>query len=157
MNRPKTYTLLFLTMLLGVLSACNMATLGSPLLDNHLASSRAVTGPNGTIDVTGMIGTSMTVSYNSGSPITSAKLYVSEGNGTGLVLAAKEMTYSGGVYSYTLNHPTFTTGEFTLPFLKMLMELKPVFLRELWLILKVGQVSPMDQIMQAQTPVHPLL
>ncbi|WP_165910441.1 RICIN domain-containing protein [Treponema sp. J25] len=107
----KRYPLLFMAAtLLGLLASCNLGTLESPALAGSPDLSRAITGPNGSIDVTGMTGTSMTVTYNAGSQISSAKLYVSEGNGTGLVLAAREMNYSGGVYSYTLSHPTFTAG-----------------------------------------------
>lgn len=92
-----------------VLGACSMTTLDTAGSDGT-KTSRALTGPNGSIDVTGMAGTNMTVTYNAGSQLSYARLYVSEGNGTGLVLAAKDMNYSGGVYSYTLSHPTFTSG-----------------------------------------------
>lgn len=92
-------------------AACSAAALdgkaNAPLGE---AGERALTGANGSIDVTGMTGTGMTVTYNAGSQLAYARLYVSEGNGTGLVLAAKDMNYSGGVYSYTLSHPTFTSG-----------------------------------------------
>ena len=37
-------------------------------------------------------------------------LYVSEGNGTGLVLANQDMTYSSGSYSYTFSNATFVSG-----------------------------------------------
>lgn len=71
--------------------------------------SRAVyTGSSGNVSVTGMQNGNLTVSYNAGSQKTYARLFVSEGNGSGLVLANQNMTYSGGQYTYTLNHPTFT-------------------------------------------------
>src|SRR5574344_1479506 len=57
-----------------------------------------------------MSGTSMTLSYSAGSQKNYARLYVSEGNGTGLVLANQDMSYSGGTYSYTLSHATFVSG-----------------------------------------------
>lgn len=74
------------------------------------AEGRALSGSNGTLEITGMTNTSMTVAWKSGVQISYARLYVSEGNGTGLVLAAKDMNYSNGTYSYTLSHPTFTSG-----------------------------------------------
>lgn len=89
---------------------CTMSTMetsGSPASGT---GERAITGANGSVDVTGMTGTGLTVSYNAGTQLSYARLYVSEGNGTGLVLAARDMNYSGGVYSYTLSHPTFTPG-----------------------------------------------
>jgi hypothetical protein len=72
--------------------------------------SGSITGANGTISVSGMTGASLTVSYTAGKQLASARLYVSEGNGSGLVLASKDMNYSNGVYTYTLTHPTFVSG-----------------------------------------------
>jgi beta-glucanase (GH16 family) len=95
---------------LVVMGACNMATLDSNLPAADSDSSRAVTGSNGSIDVTNMTGTNMTVTYNAGTRLTFARLYVSQGNGTGLVLANKDMTYNNGVYTYTFKHASFTSG-----------------------------------------------
>jgi len=93
-----------------VLGACSVSGLDDATSTAGDPGSRALTGANGSIDVTGMSGTNMTVTYNAGSQLSYARLYVSEGNGLGLVLAAKDMNYSGGVYTYTLSHPTFTSG-----------------------------------------------
>jgi beta-glucanase (GH16 family) len=92
--------------------ACSMASLDTSAASTGAVpqARSAVSGSNGSIDVTGMSGTSLTVSYTAGSQLNYARVYVSEGNGTGLVLAAKDMNYSSGVYSYTLSHPTFTSG-----------------------------------------------
>ncbi len=92
-----------------LLASCSMASFDAKASPES-AGARAVTGTNGTIEVTGMSGTSMTVTWNAGSQVSYARLYVSEGNGLGLVLASKDMNYSGGKYSYTLSRPTFTAG-----------------------------------------------
>ncbi|WP_304225501.1 beta-1,3-glucanase family protein [Gracilinema caldarium] len=93
-----------------LLSACSMGMLDSGKnLEQDLAA-RALTGTNGTLEITNMTGNAMTVTWKSGVQVSYARLYVSEGNGTGLVFAAKDMNYSNGVYSYTLSHPTFTSG-----------------------------------------------
>ncbi len=71
--------------------------------------SRSVySGANGNVSVTEMNNTNLTVSYNAGSQKNFARLFVSEGNGAGLVIANQDMHYSNGVYSYSLSHPTFT-------------------------------------------------
>lgn len=57
-----------------------------------------------------MTNCNLTVSYAPGAQKNYARLYVSEGNGAGLVLANRDMAYSSGTYSYTLNHTTFTPG-----------------------------------------------
>jgi len=92
-----------------VLGACSMAPIEKTATVASDAA-RAVTGANGTIEVTGMSGTSMTVTWNAGTQVSYAKLFVSEGNGAGLVLASQDMNYSAGKYTYTLSHPTFTSG-----------------------------------------------
>lgn len=95
------------------LTACSQLLLPN---DSALAGKRATTsevtlsGSNGSVVISGMSGSSLTVSYNAGKQLSSATLYLSEGNGTGLVLASKPMNYSAGVYTYTFSHATFTTG-----------------------------------------------
>lgn len=74
------------------------------------SAGRALTGTNGMLEISGMTGNSMTVAWKSPSPVTSATFYASEGNGTGLVFAAKPMTYAAGAYSCTVSHPTFASG-----------------------------------------------
>ncbi len=74
------------------------------------ASNITLTGSNGSVVVSGMTGTSLTVSYTPGATITSANLYVTQGNGTGLVLAAQAMTNTSGTYSYTFSNASFTSG-----------------------------------------------
>lgn len=93
-----------------VVSACSMGLLDSGKNLEQGLAARALTGTNGTLEITNMTGNSMTVTWRSGLQVSYARLYVSEGNGTGLVLAAKDMTYSNGIYTYTLNHPTFVSG-----------------------------------------------
>lgn len=97
---------------LVLMSACSvpLQSLGNGLASSDNAESRSVTGSNGTISVSGMTGTSLTVSYTAGKQLSYARLFVSEGNGSGLVLASKDMNYSNGVYTYTLTHPTFVSG-----------------------------------------------
>jgi len=74
-----------------------------------VAVSRSIyAGANGSVSVTGMNNGNLTVSYTAGSQKNFVRLYVSEGNGAGLVLANQDMNYSNGVYTYSLNHPTFT-------------------------------------------------
>jgi hypothetical protein len=74
------------------------------------AARTVVSGTNGTVTVSGMTSCSLTVSYSPGSEKNYARLYVSEGNGSGLVLANQDMIYSSGTYSYTLTNSTFTSG-----------------------------------------------
>ncbi len=93
-----------------VLGACSMSGIDESSAKALGSGERALTGANGSIEVTGMTGTSMTVTYNAGTQLSYARLYVSEGNGLGLVLAAKDMNYSNGVYSYTFSNATFTSG-----------------------------------------------
>ena len=90
-------------------TACNGGFVATGANDD--AASRAVvSGANGTVVVNGMENGNMTVTYQSGSQMNFARLYVSEGNGAGLVLANADMQYANGSYTYTLNHPTFTSG-----------------------------------------------
>jgi len=67
-------------------------------------------GANGTAVISAMSGTSLTVTYSPGKQLNYANLYLSQGNGTGLVLASQAMNYSGGTYTYTFSHSSFTTG-----------------------------------------------
>ena len=90
-------------------TACNVGNVSTDA--KALVADRAVvSGGNGTVTVNGMSNGNMTVSYQAGSQKAYARLYVSEGNGQGLVLANADMSYSNGTYTYTLNHPTFTSG-----------------------------------------------
>jgi uncharacterized repeat protein (TIGR02543 family) len=57
-----------------------------------------------------MTNNQVTVSYTPSSSITSASLYLTLGNGTGLVAAAKPMTNSGGTWSYTFSDPSYVWG-----------------------------------------------
>ncbi len=97
-----------LTALMLLLTACQ-----SPLniTQNH-AAARDVTlsGSAGTISVTNMTNTSLTVTYSPGTQYTSVQLYLSQGNGTGLVLAAQNMNFSAGTYSYTFSNASYTSG-----------------------------------------------
>lgn len=72
-------------------------------------SRSLVSGSNGSVDVSGMSNSSITFTYSS-SQISYARLFVSEGNGSGLVLANRDMNYSNGKYTYTFSHPTFSNG-----------------------------------------------
>lgn len=78
--------------------------------DDNNGNGLPVTGPNGTIYITEMTNSSLTVSYTPESNLTFAKLFISEGDGMGLVLASQDMNYQSGTYSYTYNHPTFKEG-----------------------------------------------
>ncbi|MBQ9282944.1 MAG: RICIN domain-containing protein [Treponema sp.] len=90
---------------LGMMSCSDI---GNSSDENQGVIRTLYSGSNGELSVTGMTNGSLTVSYNAGSQKNFARLFVSEGNGAGLVLANQEMSYSNGVYSYTLSHPTFT-------------------------------------------------
>ncbi len=96
---------------LGASSCSNSLTEG--VIDSAAKSEIArsvINGSNGSLIVNNMSNGNLTVTYNAGSQKVFARLFVSEGNGAGLVLANKDMDYSNGVYSYTLSHPTFTNG-----------------------------------------------
>jgi hypothetical protein len=69
-----------------------------------------LSGPNGSVTITNMTGNGLTVRYSPGRTYTWARLYLSEGNGTGLVRAAQDMAYADGSYSYRFTHPTFVSG-----------------------------------------------
>ena len=96
---------------MAVLLLCTACDSSLTLVENSADVSRAVvSGSNGTVTVSDMSNGNMKVTYNAGSQKNFARLYVSEGNGMGLVLANADMQYSNGVYTYTLNHPTFNSG-----------------------------------------------
>ena len=103
-----TVAALSLLCILSVTS-CSMELDRSGSTSKSTARS-VVSGTNGSITVSGMTGNALTVSYSPGSEKNYARLYVSEGDGTGLVLANQDMTYSSGTYSYTLTNSTFTSG-----------------------------------------------
>lgn len=69
-----------------------------------------LTGPNGTVSVSAMTGSSLTVSYTPAAPVDQARLFLSEGNGIGLVLASQGMANNGGTWTYTFSHPTYVQG-----------------------------------------------
>ena len=86
---------------------------GLTTVDSSPSESSArtvISGTGGAVTVNDMTNGNLTVSYTPGVQKNYARLYVSEGNGVGLVLANRDMTYSSGTYSYTLNHTTFTPG-----------------------------------------------
>lgn len=91
-----------------VLGACN-APFDASGAGETAPADRSVAGTNGTIDVT-TSGTTLTVSYKPGATLSSCKLYMSQGNGTGLVCASQEMTNSGGTYSKSVTNSTFVSG-----------------------------------------------
>lgn len=78
-----------------MLSACSPLTSQSA---EDLSGSRAVssgslelTGSSGTVVLSAMENTNLTISYTPSSAVDLARLYVTPGNGTGLVLAAQTM------------------------------------------------------------------
>jgi len=94
--------------LLMLASCSNGAFLADEVAES--ASRAVLSGSNGSVTVNNMNGNSMTVTYSPGRQLNYARLYVSEGNGTGLVLANAEMSYSGGKYTYTFSNGTFYNG-----------------------------------------------
>ena len=91
---------------LGMMS-CNNSLSPEASFEAEESTRMLYTGTNGNVFATGMTKGNLTISYNAGSAKSFVRLFVSEGNGSGLVLANQDMTYSNGVYSYTLNHPAF--------------------------------------------------
>lgn len=87
-------------------AGCNLTT---NTLNYDSSARSAISNERGTVSVTQMTDSNITVIYKS-EKVNFARLYVSEGNGMGLVLANKDMTYSSGAYSYSFSHPTFTEG-----------------------------------------------
>jgi len=108
MKRMKE-TAVFLLFALAFLS-CSQSLDGTGSESSQNAARTVLTGTNGSVTVSGMSSSSLTVTYSPGSQKNYARLYVSQGNGTGLVLANKDMTYSSGTYSYTFTNSTFTSG-----------------------------------------------
>src|SRR5574344_959655 len=95
--KKSVFTAVLLGCALIILGSCSGLSDGiSTDASSSDVARTAVSGTNGTVNVTGMSGTSMTLSYSAGSQKNYARLYVSEGNGTGLVLANQDMSYSGG-------------------------------------------------------------
>ncbi len=92
---------------LGMMS-CNNSLTPEASYEAEESTRMLYTGANGNVSATGMTKGNLTISYNAGSTKSFVRLFVSEGNGSGLVLANQDMTYSNGVYSYSLNHPSFT-------------------------------------------------
>ena len=66
-------------------TACNAGVVLSDT-DALVADRAVVSGGNGTVTVNGMENGNMTITYNAGSQKNFARLYVSEGNGVGLIL-----------------------------------------------------------------------
>lgn len=96
-----------------VLSGCSV----NPETDQSVKKGSALqvmdatlSGANGSVVVSAMTGTSLTVTYSPGVQYSSCNLYLSQGNGTGLVLAAQPMNYSGGTYTYTFSNPSFVAN-----------------------------------------------
>lgn len=88
-----------------VFSGCNMS-----LMESKASSARSViSGDRGNLTICEMYDSNVTIQYNSEKK-NYARVFVSEGNGMGLVLANQDMTYSNGKYSYSFSHPTFTEG-----------------------------------------------
>ncbi len=72
--------------------------------------SQNLSGSNGNVVVSGMSDTQLTVSYTPGYPILSTRLYLSQGDGTGLVLASQDMNNNNGVWTYSFSHDSFVNG-----------------------------------------------
>lgn len=85
-------------------------------IDSAGSGSRAVSsaltlaGPNGTLTVTGMTGTNVTVSYVPASSVDQARIYLSPGDATGLVVASQPMAFSGGAWTFSYSHPSYVAG-----------------------------------------------
>ncbi|NNM67327.1 MAG: hypothetical protein HKM06_04865, partial [Spirochaetales bacterium] len=100
--------------LVSFLVGCSSPTSIQPGL---FASNRAavptsvtLTGANGDVVLSGMSGEALTVSFTPSTAISSATLYVTQGNGLGLVLAAQAMTSNAGTWSYSFSDPSFLPG-----------------------------------------------
>lgn len=68
----------------------------TPLDPDLSAQDKAMSGTNGTLEITGMSNNAMTVTWKAAGAVTFARLYVSEGTRSGLVLASRDMTYQSG-------------------------------------------------------------
>jgi hypothetical protein len=97
-------------LLFGACSAVTDNVLPEDSSSTESGARTVVSGTNGSVDVTNMTGNNLTITYSPGSQKNYARLYVSEGNGTGLVLANADMSYSGGSYSYTASNSTFKSN-----------------------------------------------
>ena len=94
---------------LALFTACNSSfTLDS--LKNDTADRAVLSSSYGTVTVSGMSNNNLTVSFAAGQQYGYARLYLSEGNGAGLILANADMNYSNGTYTYTTSHPTYVSG-----------------------------------------------
>lgn len=74
------------------------------------AVSKDLTGPNGTVTVSGMTNASLTVTYTAAMPVDVARIYISPGNAGGLVFAAQAMNRSGNTWTFTGSHPSWVPG-----------------------------------------------
>lgn len=114
-SRSFSTLLVSLTILFSIVfSACSqLAPLPENLLDSDRSITNAiVTGSNGSVTVTNMSNNNLTVTYSpdQNTPVDSAKIYISEGNGNGLVAASQNMNLVNGEWTFSYNHPTFTDG-----------------------------------------------
>lgn len=84
---------------------------GSVTLDIPMDPKKAVyTGTFGTLTVSSMVNKNMTIAFKPATGVDAANLYVSVGDGAGLMLANFGMTKDGtGTYVHTVNHDTFTS------------------------------------------------
>lgn len=108
MKKATKKIILALTALMFFVTSCNQSiALSSKSIDSNTSGERSVySGTHGSLEVTGMNNSSLTVSYTS-EKLNYARLFVSAGNSAGLVLANQDMKYENGKYTYTLSHPTF--------------------------------------------------
>lgn len=97
--------------LLATLSLLLFACTASLVQDGTTdVAARGISASEANISVVQMSGGNITVTCDLGKQATFVKLYMSEGNGMGLVRAYESMNYVNGVYTYTFNHPTFKAG-----------------------------------------------
>lgn len=95
----------FALMACVVFSGCNMS-----LMESKNQNARSVlSGDKGSLSISQMSDSNITIKYQSEKK-NYARIFVSEGNGMGLVLANQDMSYSNGTYSYSFSHPTFIEG-----------------------------------------------
>ncbi len=102
--------------LMAVLCASCAQTVLEPKIGAEAVSARSVaasvdvSGPNGTVTVSGMTNTSLTVTYTAATPVDVARIYISPGNAGGLVFAAQAMNKSGNTWTFTGSHPSWVPG-----------------------------------------------
>lgn len=67
-------------------------------------------GINGTVTVSAMTGSSATFTFTPKTPVSSAKIYASLGNSSGLAAAGENLTELDGVWTVTVTSETYTAG-----------------------------------------------